>query len=146
MRPEGRVSIRRAMKQDLPGLVLVWQAAFAELVKPQTLLKRIEDMRQSVLLVALYNGTPVGFLDLVQAAKPGQFRVDYVATHPIDAPKGAGQALMLAAEEDADAMGGTHITLAVRRANHRARTFYEKLGYVSIEDRPAGSTYRKDIK
>lgn len=134
--------VRPAQLTDVHGIVLVWQAAFAEKVKVGTIVSKI-NVPAYGLLVAEEAGVIHGFLMLGVGKKN---HVHYIASHPIDAPKGTGQLLMREAEAEVRARGGTRLQLAVRRANAKAIRFYEKTGYRVLEERPAGFTMIKDLE
>jgi GNAT superfamily N-acetyltransferase len=50
--------------------------------------------------------------------------------------RGLGAALLARAERDVRTAGSRHLVLLVTRANRRARSFYERHGYVRVGDLP----------
>ena len=90
------------------------------------------------VIVALLDGRVAG---LVSLAEREHFTGDldaYVGELVTDSAvegRGAGQALMAAAEKWAAARGLSRITLETGAHNHRARHFYERVGYEEEEVR-----------
>ncbi len=136
--------IRQATLDDVGGIILCWQAAFAEKVKPQTVLTKI-GVEDHTTLVYQQGEQITGFLIAYKHPQNTHWRVDYVASHPLDAAKGTGTALMLAIENLASKCSVPEITLAVRRKNVRARRLYEYLGYELTAERASGFSYRRRI-
>jgi GNAT superfamily N-acetyltransferase len=88
----------------------------------------------SALLVAEFEGEGVvGFVFLERAidyfTRREHGHVGIVAVSERAEGRGAGAALMQAAEVWAREQGFPHLTLNVFAGNHRARTLYERLGY-----------------
>ena len=137
--------IREATLDDAGGIILCWQAAFSEKVKPATVLSKLEADDHLVLVEDCPFFGIVGFC-IAYKSKPTKWRVDYVAAHPVDAQRGTGWALMIHTETRAIDAGVTQITLAVRRKNTRAIRLYERLGYQLTEERPAGFSYEKVLR
>jgi ribosomal protein S18 acetylase RimI-like enzyme len=138
------LDVRKAVLEDVRGAALVYQAAFNERVKPRTIASKIDDP-DFILGVAEERGVVLGFVLVAKSRDPAKFNVHYVCAHPIDAPKGTGRALMFWAEAEAVVAGATHIRLAVRRDNSKARSFYAGLGYAVLEARDAGFTLIKKV-
>jgi len=138
------IEVRKAKEDDVRGMALVYQAAFNERVKPMTLASKI-DNPEFIVGVALWRDIVLGFVLVAKSKDPAKFNVHYVCSHPIDAPKGAGRSLMFWAEAEAVVAGATHIRLAVRRNNSKARSFYAGLGYNVLEERDAGFTLIKKV-
>jgi len=134
--------VREAFAKDLPGIALVYQAAFAEKVKLETFASKLNNP-EFIFGVARERPNVIGFVLIAKSQDPAKFNVHYIATHPIDAPKGCAQLLMRWGERQAVAAGATHIRLAVRRKNARARKFYELQGFAVLEERDAGFTLIK---
>lgn len=134
--------VREAFAKDLPGIALVYQAAFAERVKMETLASKLGNP-EFIFGVARERPNVIGFILIAKGKDPAKFNVHYIASHPIDAPKGCGQLLMRWGEHRAVADGATHLRLAVRRKNVQARNFYAKQGFTVLEERDAGFTLIK---
>jgi ribosomal protein S18 acetylase RimI-like enzyme len=137
--------IRLAEIRDARAIILVWQAAFNEKVKPKTVMKLIEDPER-ITQVCEHNGLVVGFIAVHINLDPSRFNMHYVARHPFDAPAGTGTALIMAAEQASVGAGATHLCLAVRRHNDRAFRLYQHLGYRVTEERAAGYSMRKELR
>lgn len=133
------MEVREARTADAPGIALVWQAAFAEKVKPMTILNRV-GREGYIVLVSLVREQVTGFVIAYCVPEKGKASIEYVATHPIDAPRGTGTDLMERVHGMLSAQGITRVSLAVRRKNTRAKHVYEKLGYTVTAERPAGFT------
>ena len=138
------IAVRRCTMDDVAGADLVYQAAFSERVKPQTLATKVDDPA-FIFGVADWRGVVLGMVLVAKSLEPNKFNVHYVCAHPIDAPKGTGRALMLWAEAESVVAGATHIRLAVRRKNTKARSFYAGLGYQTLDERDAGFTLIKRV-
>lgn len=136
--------VRTATLDDAKGIILVWQAAFAEKVKPATVMSKI-GVADHVTLVAEEDGVVHGFVIVYRNDAAGRWRLDYIAAHPLDAPKGTAYKLLVEAERIAEVFGMKSMFLAVRRKNVHAQRFYERAGWVVIEERPGGFSYEKKL-
>lgn len=134
--------VREAALDDAKGIILVWQAAFAEKVKPNTVLTKIR-VFDHLTLVAEQDGVIHGFVIVYANPKATRWRLDYIAAHPLDAPKGTGFRLLQEAEIVSRKMGAKALFLAVRRNNVHAQRFYERAGWSIIAERPGGFSYEK---
>ena len=138
------IDVRKAILDNVHGAALVYQAAFNERVKPETLASKVNNSA-FIFGVADWRGVVLGMVLVAKSPEPNKFNVHYVCAHPIDAPKGTGRALMLWAEAESVIAGATHIRLAVRRKNTKARSFYAGLGYQTLDERDAGFTLIKRV-
>ena len=96
---------------------------------------------QSIL--AIDDGKPIGFASYSPSEnKPGIFRLHKIYILPGQQGKGIGQSLLNYVIADMKTKGATILELNVNRQN-KARTFYEKLGFIVIgeEDIPIGNGY-----
>jgi ribosomal protein S18 acetylase RimI-like enzyme len=90
------------------------------------------------VLVALLGGQVAGMVSLAEREHFTGEVDAYVSELAVDRAmegRGAGRALMAAAEQWAAAQGLTRITLETGARNHRARHFYEEAGYQEEEVR-----------
>lgn len=92
--------------------------------------------RDHEMLVALDDATPIGFLlmlyDLPDEVTLGdQAFVAYTAVEPFARGRGAGRAMLEAAEELARARGRRYISLMVTEENDPARNLYASDGFVT---------------
>ena len=139
------IEVRKAVTAaDARDAALVYQAAFSERVKLETLAGKMHHP-DFIFGIALWRHIVLGLVLVAKSREPSKFNVHYVATHPIDAPKGTGRALMAWAEAESVIAGATHIRLAVRRKNAKARSFYAGLGYTTLQERDAGFTLIKKV-
>ena len=139
------IEVRKAATAaDVRGAALVYQAAFSERVKLETLAGKL-DNPDFLFGVALGGDVVLGLVLVAKSGDPAKFNVHYVCAHPIDAPPGTGRALMAWAEAEAVLAGATHIRLAVRRKNVGARRFYAHLGYQTLDERDVGFTLIKRV-
>ena len=84
-------------------------------------------------------GAPLGYIWFEYQMKPenpfmlpvSRLYIYHIAVSAAARRQGAGAALMLWAEERAQAFGATAIALAYMPANEGARHFYERLGYAA---------------
>ena len=83
------------------------------------------------LLVAVMDETVVGFLRTT--ALDGSLHVEQVTVAPGWQQRGIGRALMLAAEQVADARGFTRMTLTTFRDVPFNGPFYERLGWTRLD-------------
>jgi ribosomal protein S18 acetylase RimI-like enzyme len=84
------------------------------------------------VLVAVLNGRVAGFVSLAawrHFTGEVEAYVGELVTDEAHEGRGAGRALMAAAEQWAAGRGLSRITLDTGTRNHRARRFYERLGF-----------------
>ncbi len=92
--------------------------------------------RDHELLVAAEHGVPVGFLLLLydipdEVTLTPQAFVAYTAVEPFARGRGAGRALLEAAEAAARARGLGYVSLMVTEDNRAARALYDGAGYAT---------------
>jgi ribosomal protein S18 acetylase RimI-like enzyme len=86
----------------------------------------------SAVLVALLDGTVAGMVSLAEREHFTGDHDAYIGELVVGAAmegRGAGQALMAAAERWAQSRGLSRITLETGARNHRARRFYDRAGF-----------------
>lgn len=152
------LTIREAMDADVPTLVAVLRAAFAEqrdLAPPSGALSETAEsvrglMRTGRVALAVVDGTIVG----CQFFEP---KDDYLylfrlAVLPDYRQRGIGQELIRYAEEQARALCLPRTQFSVRLALPRQRAMYERMGYRFLEygthpgfSAPTFATLVKDI-
>ena len=84
-------------------------------------------------------GAPLGYIWFEHQLKPetpfmhpvSRLYIFHIAVSAVARRQGAGARLMRWAEERAQALGATAITLAYMPANEDAKLFYERLGFVT---------------
>ncbi len=145
--------IRRAQEKDIPAIAAIhiagWQAAYGGLVDQAYLdslsvEQREEDWRgwmaggESETLIAEMDGKPAGFVTYgrTKTAPPGeskirpQYPAEIYALYllPDVWRQGIGGALLRAAAKNLKEKKMNGLCLWVLDGNHRAKSFYEKLG------------------
>ena len=137
-----QVTVVPANLSHRPGMAMVWKAAFSENVKASTI-NNILPTSFVALTQMPGDETVAGFITLV--LKGDTCRIDYIASHVLDAPKGTGKILMEHAATHAKGWGCKRLQLAVRRVNTRAIKFYEREGFIVTDERPGGFTMTKEL-
>jgi diamine N-acetyltransferase len=151
--------ISKATSADIPAIIAIiqqtWEPTYrsilspaqlqfmlAELYNPAALQKQMSEGQDFFLLFSA--GQPAGFASCSPAG-PGTFKLNKLYVDPAYQGKDFGKLLINQVEEEARQRGGLFLTLNVNRFN-KARTFYEKLGYVLIgeEDIPIGEFQMND--
>ena len=66
-------------------------------------------------------------------ARSPRARLYSIAMHPQHHGKGAGRALLMAAEEAARKHGAVSLRLELRKDNHAAMRLYQKMGYQAFD-------------
>jgi ribosomal protein S18 acetylase RimI-like enzyme len=93
---------------------------------------RAQDLRSTVLIAELTDGTPLGFISLKVAADVTGVERGHVADLAVtDTARrlGVGRTLMNEGEQWARDRGFAVLSLDVWSTNERAQAFYERLGY-----------------
>jgi len=93
---------------------------------------RAQDLRSTVLIAELTDGTPLGFISLKVAADVTGVERGHVADLAVtDTARrlGVGRTLMNEGEQWARDRGLALLSLDVWSTNERAQAFYERLGY-----------------
>ena len=151
MTDSGDFAIRPARPQDYPALLglsprlVIGVAPWRDPAKVATAVREwIESSLASAgeqghaVLVALLDGQVAGMVSLAEREHFTGEVDAYVGELVVDRAmegRGAGRALMAAAEQWAAARGLPRITLETGARNHRARRFYEDAGYQEEEVR-----------
>lgn len=92
--------------------------------------------RDHEVLIADEHGVPIGFLLLLydvpdEVTLTRQAFVAYTAVEPFARGRGAGRAMMDAAEDAARARGLAYVSLMVTEDNRAARALYDGAGFVT---------------
>ena len=143
------VTLRPAVAGDAADLAAIqaasWNAAFVEILTPEILREytdfaRLEEMYRNILAspelhltLELVNDVPHG-LAAWSASRDGEAKTaELICIHsrPGNWGKGYGAALMRHALLEMENAGYSYATLWVFAENHRARRFYEALGFVA---------------
>ena len=132
-RPPTAVVVRPLDQADLPVLYGVYGRAFAE-PYPGPALRDLVETPGAYTLVALpdHAGSatvPVGFVVARAVADEGE--ILSIGVDPESPVRGAGRALMLAAEALARGRGARSMFLEVAVDNARARRLYDELAYAA---------------
>ena len=152
------LTIREATDADVPALVAVLRAAFAEqrdLAPPSSALGETEEsvrglMHTARVALAVVDGRIVGsqFFE----PKDDYLYLFRLAVLPDHRQRGIGQALIRYAEEQARALGLPRTQFSVRLALPRQRAMYERMGYRFVEygthsgfSAPTFATLTKDL-
>lgn len=130
------VVVRKATATDAPALEAVMHASFlasyGEMMPPtyvegvleNNVISRLAYKRWDECFLAEDEGAPAGVM---------QLQGNYIAelwVHPEHQGKGAGTALIKAAETQAVSEGHGHLTLCVYGCNTNAREFYRNRGFI----------------
>lgn len=143
------VTLRPAVAGDAADLAAIqaasWNAAFVKILMPEILREytdcaRLEEMYRNVLAapeiqmtLELVDGAPHG-LAAWSASRDGELQTaELICIHsrPGNWGKGYGAALMRHALLEMENAGYSYAALWVFAENHRARRFYEALGFVA---------------
>ena len=143
------VTLRPAVAEDAADLAAIqaasWDAAFVEILTPEILREytdfaRLEEMYRNILAspelhltLELVNDVPHG-LAAWSASRDGEAKTaELICIHsrPSNWGKGYGAALMHHALIEMEKAGFSYVSLWVFAENHRARRFYEALGFVA---------------
>ena len=142
------VTLRPAVTEDAADLAAIqaasWDAAFVEILTPEILREytdfaRMEEMYRNVLAspeieitLELVDGAPHGLAAWSDSrdGEPQTAELICIHSRPGNWGKGYGAALMRHALLEMENAGYSYATLWVFAENHRARCFYEALGFV----------------
>lgn len=137
------ITVRRAVPDDAPAMLAILTESAREVDRILTRPEEVADEATErelisegrpglVLLVAQRGGAIVGVCGFQQGERAGlRHTADVGITVRADARgQGVGARFMLAAENDARALGVRRPTLGVFAHNERARRLYLRLGYV----------------
>lgn len=136
MNPPSHSAVRPLQDDELAMLEQAvpyrpWPSKHAERLARQT-------RGEAVYLIVWLDGRPVGHALLhwrgpTEAAVAEEFAdcamLEDVFIHPTYRSRGLGRALLQAAEREVALRGFPRLGFAVGVGNHRARTFYRRLGY-----------------
>ena len=122
--------IRPARRADIDDLVRIEERAFATDRIPRRSFQRFVASPSSRLLVAMREGTLVGYALVLFRAKAAVARLYSIATAPEASRRGIGTALLAAAERATIARKRTVLRLEVHEKNTTAIKYYRKAGYV----------------
>lgn len=142
------VTLRPAVTEDAADLAAIqaasWNAAFVKILTPEILREytdcaRLEEMYRNVLAspeieitLELVDGAPHGLAAWSDSrdGEPQTAELICIHSRPGNWGKGYGAALMRHALQEMEDAGYSYATLWVFAENHRARCFYEALGFV----------------
>lgn len=143
------VTLRPAVAEDAADLAAIqaasWDAAFVEILTPEILREytdcaRLEAMYRNVLAspeirmtLELVDGVPHGLTAWSNSrdGEPQTAELICIHSRPGNWGKGYGAALMRHALQEMEDAGYSYAALWVFAENHRARRFYEALGFVA---------------
>ena len=143
------VTLRPAVTEDAADLAAIqtasWDAAFVEILTPEILREytdcaRLEEMYRNVLAapeiqmtLELVDGAPHGLAAWSDSrdGEPQTAELICIHSRPGNWGKGYGAALMRHALLEMENAGYSYAALWVFAENHRARRFYEALGFVA---------------
>ena len=117
---------------------------FEKIYSPDSL-KNQFTKEQHHFLILLNDGVPEGFSS-VSEDEPEKFKLHKIYVLPSTQGTGAGKFLLAETERYVKTAGGKKLLLNVNRYN-KARTFYEKMGFVTIgqKDIPIGPYWMNDF-
>ena len=88
-----------------------------------------EWMRRDLVLAALYDGSPIGYLCAIEERTSAVTRVTDIVVAPTQRRKGAASALLTAAQAWASERGGRRIILEMQSKNQGCIRLAQKFGY-----------------
>lgn len=141
------LKIRKATSKDIPLIreltFKVWPQTYAAIVSREqieymmemmyseaSLLKQMNDGCR--FIIAYDNNEPVGFASC-QETEPSLFKLHKIYVLNSQQGKGTGKFIIEYLLNDIRQKGGSALQLQVNRHN-KARNFYEKLGFVTIQE------------
>ncbi len=141
------LKIRKATSKDIPLIreltFKVWPQTYAAIVSREqieymmemmyseaSLLKQMNDGCR--FIIAYDNNEPVGFASC-QETEPSLFKLHKIYVLNSQQGKGTGKFMIEYLLNDIRQKGGSALQLQVNRHN-KARNFYEKLGFVTIQE------------
>lgn len=141
------LKIRKATSKDIPLIreltFKVWPQTYAAIVSREqieymmemmyseaSLLKQMNEGCQ--FIIAYDNNEPVGFASC-QETEPSLFKLHKIYVLNSQQGKGTGKFMIEYLLNDIRQKGGSALQLQVNRHN-KARNFYEKLGFVTIQE------------
>lgn len=86
-------------------------------------------MRRDLVLVSLYDGSPIGYLCAIEERASSVTRVTDIVVAPDQRRKGAASALLTAAQAWASERGVRHIILEMQSKNQGCIRLAQKFGY-----------------
>lgn len=141
------LKIRKATSKDIPLIreltFKVWPQTYAAIVSREQIEYMMEMMYSEASLlkqmnegcrfiIAYDNNEPVGFASC-QETEPSLFKLHKIYVLNSQQGKGTGKFMIEYLLNDIRQKGGSALQLQVNRHN-KARNFYEKLGFVTIQE------------
>lgn len=135
--------LRRAWEQagpDSPGFAGATDASIAELTAPATFCSNIGGPDRRMFVAR--TGTEIVGFSANRRIEAGTVELAGIVVLADHAGRGIGTALVEAAVEQARREGYASMLVKTETSNHRARAFYEKLGFDvdGVEKEPVDST------
>lgn len=128
-----QLAVRDLHEDDLPNLAWSGDAKHLENVASQ--LRRAKSGAVDCLVVCPPSGLPIAKGGIDYEHTPGAATIFQLAVLPALQSCGIGALLIGAAEQRIRGKGLTEATLGVEVSNPRARTLYERLGYIHVGER-----------
>lgn len=141
------LKIRKATSKDIPLIreltFKVWPQTYAAIISREQIEYMLEMMYSEASLlkqmnegcqfiIAYDNNEPVGFASC-QETEPSLFKLHKIYVLNSQQGKGTGKFMIEYLLNDIRQKGGSALQLQVNRHN-KARNFYEKLGFVTIQE------------
>jgi ribosomal protein S18 acetylase RimI-like enzyme len=136
------VSIREIVEADLDGFHEWYGYARDESFRRSFERHRLGEV---VYLVALRDGTPVGHLGIDLVRVHGAALLWQFGVYPPLQSRGIGTRMIAEAEGLISEHGFRTAEIGAETDNPRARTLYERLGYVLVTERDGEWILRKDL-
>ena len=139
------ITLRPAVKTDLPFLRKHWQSAMSPHFRAAGLSPEQEDperrlrMDFDIASIILRDGDAIGMLKLDRAAQP--WRLVQLLLAPEAQGQGLGTALLRTLTAEADARGAA-MELSVLKSNP-AKRLYQRLGFATVAEEPLSWTMRR---
>ncbi len=143
-----KFKIRKATTEDVPLIreltFKVWPQTYAPILSKTQIDYMLEMMysksslqqqmnKGSQFIIVYENNEPVGFAAYFEKS-PSVFKLDKIYVLPSQQGKGTGRFVIDYIIDKIKKKGATALQLQVNR-NNKARNFYEKLGFVVIEEK-----------
>jgi ribosomal protein S18 acetylase RimI-like enzyme len=128
------VVVRDLIEADLDALQ--WSGTASHLASVREQLSRVESGEVEYLVATASYGLPIGKAGIDYTRHAGAGTIYQAAVHPALQSCGIGTLLVGEAERRIRARGLAYAELGVEHDNPRARSLYERLGYVAYGDAP----------
>lgn len=127
---ESGLIIRKGQSEDIDAIAHLEEMTFPFPWSRESIRHDVEENPRAVILVAEWNGSFAGYMDVWRIAGEGQ--LNNIAVMPEARGHGIGGKLMKRMMEYLQEQGDGEITLEVRGSNAPAIHLYQKLGFEEV--------------